>query len=99
MQCYISALLLAFILLVIVHMCVFHAFSNLASELTRFADRQFYNVSLLVPPLSSFLPHCSPLTGLVGQHILLLLLSEVEHNSPRLDLLLPVPGHASTLLL
>ena len=26
-------------------MCVFHAFSNLASELSRFADRQFYNVS------------------------------------------------------
>jgi sterol O-acyltransferase len=42
-QCYISALLLAFLLLVIIHMCVFHAFSNLASELTRFADRQFYN--------------------------------------------------------
>ena len=51
-QCYISALLLAFLLLVIIHMCVFHAFSNLASELTRFADRQFYNVSLF--PLPSF---------------------------------------------
>ena len=45
MQCFISTLLLAFLLLVIIHMCVFHAFSNLASELTRFADRQFYNVS------------------------------------------------------
>lgn len=45
-QCYLSALLLAFLVLVIIHMCVFHAFSNLASELTRFADRQFYNVSL-----------------------------------------------------
>ena len=98
MQCYISALLLGFLLLVIVHMCVFHAFSNLASELTRFADRQFYNVSALVLPLSSS-PYFSPLTGLVGQYILLLLLSEVEHNSPRLDLLLPVPGHACTLLL
>jgi sterol O-acyltransferase len=42
-KCYISALLLAFLLLVIIHMCVFHAFANLASELTRFADRQFYN--------------------------------------------------------
>lgn len=54
MQCYISALLLDFLLLIILHMCVFHAFSNLVSEITRFADRQFYNVSLgpsLLPPL------------------------------------------------
>lgn len=47
-QCYISALLLAFLLLVIIHMCIFHAFANLASELTRFADRQFYNVSYFI---------------------------------------------------
>ena len=45
LQCYISALLLAFLLLVIVHMCVLHSYSNLASEIMRFADRQFYGVS------------------------------------------------------
>ena len=45
LKCYISALLLAFLLLVIIHMSVFHAYANLASELTRFADRQFYSVS------------------------------------------------------
>lgn len=45
LKCYISALLLAFLLLVIIHMSVLHAYVNFASELMRFADRQFYSVS------------------------------------------------------
>ena len=43
-------------MLILIHTCVLHSYLNMVSELTQFADRDFYHVSLVV------LFACIPLT-------------------------------------
>lgn len=47
-HCYLTNLLCAFFMLVLVHTCILHFYHNLLCEVTRFGDREFYNVSVLI---------------------------------------------------
>lgn len=47
-QCYINSLLSAFFGFLLVHTCVFHGYMNFVSELLRFADREFYQVRIII---------------------------------------------------
>lgn len=46
MWCYMNSLLITFLGYLVVQTCVFHSYMNLAAELLRFADREFYLVRI-----------------------------------------------------